>query len=52
MRVNDTKLIGVVRAGPMGHGIAQVFAMADYSVTFRELPRRVDLTQGRGSCDE
>jgi len=32
MELKDIKKIGVVGAGTMGHGIAQVFAQAGYPV--------------------
>ncbi len=37
MQIEDIKNVGVVGAGTMGHGIAQVFATAGYEVTLRDV---------------
>ncbi len=37
MNASDVKTVGVVGAGTMGHGIAQVFAAAGYTVVLRDI---------------
>ncbi len=37
MQVSDVKKVGVLGAGTMGHGIAQVFAAAGYPVVLRDI---------------
>jgi 3-hydroxybutyryl-CoA dehydrogenase len=37
MRVEDVKTVSVIGAGLMGHGIAQVFALAGYNVMLRDI---------------
>ncbi len=37
MKAGDVKKVGVIGAGTMGHGIAQVFAAAGYQVVLRDI---------------
>lgn len=37
MQVSDVKKVGVIGAGTMGHGIAQVFAASGYPVVLRDI---------------
>ncbi len=37
MKASDVKKVGVIGAGTMGHGIAQVFAAAGYPVVLRDI---------------
>ncbi len=37
MKASDVKKVGVIGAGTMGHGIAQVFAAAGYQVVLRDI---------------
>jgi len=40
MRVEEVKVVGVVGAGTMGHGIAQVCAMAGYGVVMMDIEEK------------
>lgn len=40
MKVEDVKVVGVLGAGTMGSGIAQVCAMAGFEVILRDLEER------------
>ena len=51
MRLEDIKKIGVVGAGVMGHGIAQVCAQAGYDVIVREINEEA-LNRGLGMIEK
>ncbi len=51
MRLEDIKKIGVVGAGVMGHGIAQVCAQAGYEVVVREINEEA-LNRGLGMIEK
>jgi len=48
MELRDIRRIGVIGAGLMGHGIAQVFASAGYDVSLYDADRAaLDAAKGR-----
>ena len=41
MKVEDIRIVSVIGAGLMGHGIAQVFALAGYEVMLRDIKQEI-----------